>query len=224
MATQTMHPTKTTTRQDTAQPATRARLWRWLPPLLLSVASVLLVVSIAFPYWGMILEAPQYPGGLKMRLFVNYMAGDDTTRLDEVREIDNLNHYIGMRSMYDAAPIERAIAIPGIITMVIALGIFAFVRRRWTWLLALPPLAFPVVFLADLAFWLNYYGQNLDPYAPLSTSIRPFTPAVLGESTIGQFRTVAYVDTGWLLAVAAALLVLAALVIRFVAARRVEDR
>jgi copper chaperone NosL len=225
MATRTMSQ-DTLRAQDntTARPArARVRLLTWLPPLLLIVASVLLIASIAFPYWGMILEAPQYPGGLQMRLFVNRMEGNPDTRLDEVREIDNLNHYIGMRSMYDAAPIERAIAIPGIIGMVIALGVVAFVRRRWLWLLAIPPLIFPVIFLADLGLWMRYYGMNLDPTAPLSSSIRPFAPVILGDSVIGQFRTVAYVDVGWYMATAAAILVLIALLVRLYASRRAGE-
>ncbi|HRF94934.1 MAG TPA: hypothetical protein PLZ51_07065, partial [Aggregatilineales bacterium] len=75
-------------------------------------------------------------------------------------------------------------------------------------------------FLGDLAFWLNYYGQNLDPYAPLSSSIKPFTPMVLGESTIGQFKTIAYVDSGWSLSVVAAGLVLTGLLFRLLLVTR----
>lgn len=219
MATQTMNQPHTATQQESTKTISRSRVLRWLPSLLLIVASVLMIASIAFPYWGMILDAPQYPGGLKMRLFVNYITGNEDTRLDEVREIDSLNHYIGMKSMYDAAPIERAIAIPAMIAMIIGLGIVAFFRRRWLWLLALPAVAFPFIYLADLGLWMRYYGQNLDPYAPLSSSIQPFVPPVLGESVIGQFKTVAYVDTGWFMAAGAALLVVTALVIRLLEAR-----
>jgi hypothetical protein len=99
--------------------------------------------------------------------------------------------------------------------MVVLLVVAAFLRRRWAWLLVLPAVAFPFVFLGDLAFWMNNYGQNLDPYAPLSSAIAPFTPPILGEGIIGQFKTVAYVDSGWYLAVGAVVLVIAALLIRF---------
>jgi hypothetical protein len=191
------------------------RLLHWLPSILMFGAALLLIASIAFPYWGMVLEAPQYPGGLQMRVFVNYMTGDEDPKLDEVREIDGLNHYIGMKSLYDAAAIERSIALPGVILMVVSLVVVAFWRRRWVWLLAIPTLLFPAVFLGDLAFWLNHYGQNLDPYAPLSSAIQPFTPPILGEGIIGQFKTVAYVDSGWYLALGAALLVLVALLTRY---------
>lgn len=215
MAVQSMSQTQS---NPETRPSERAntRLYRWIPAGLLLAAAVLLAASIAFPYWGLILEAPQYPGGLEMRVFVNYMTGDEDPRLDEVREIDGLNHYIGMQSLYEAAAFERSIALPSVILMVILLGFVAFVRRRRVWMLALPAAAFPFVFLADLAFWMNNYGQNLDPYAPLSSAIQPFTPPILGEGIIGQFKTVAYVNTGWYLAVGATALVLVALLIRFV--------
>lgn len=219
MATQTMRQIQT---KNQSENTVFNRLIQWLPTSLILVAIILVVASIAFPYWGLVLEAPQYPGGLQMRVFVNYMTGDDDPALDEVREIDGLNHYIGMQSLYDAAAFERSIAIPGIILMVILLGVVAFVRRHWIWVLALPAIAFPFIFLGDLAYWMNDYGQNLDPYAPLSSAIQPFTPPILGEGIIGQFKTVAYVDTGWVMAVAAAVLVLAALLIRLASNRAVS--
>ncbi|MEZ4672222.1 MAG: cytochrome C [Anaerolineae bacterium] len=213
MVTQSMSQTNTLS-EHTRSEKIAPRLFKWLPSALMLVAAILLVASIAFPYWGLVLEAPQYPGGLQMRVFVNYMTGDDDPRLDEVREIDGLNHYIGMKSLYEAAAFERSIAIPGVIFMVVSLGVVAFLRRRWLWVLSLTVVVFPFVFLGDLAYWMNNYGQNLDPYAPLSSAIAPFTPPIIGEGVIGQFRTVAYVDTGWYLAVGAAVLVAISLLIR----------
>jgi len=190
------------------------KLSELLPSMLFILGAVLLLASIVFPYWGMVLLAPQYPGGLEMRVYVNYMTGDEDPRLDEVREIDGLNHYIGMKSLYDAASFERSIALPSVILMAVLLVIAAIWRRRWTWLLTVPALLFPAIFLGDLAFWMTYYGQNLDPYAPLSSAIKPFTPPVLGEGVIGQFRTIANVDTGWFMAVGVVVLVLIGLLIR----------
>ncbi len=189
-------------------------LWGKIPSGLMLLAASLILISIAFPYWGMVLQAPQYPGGLEMRVFVNRITGDEDPTLDEVREIDGLNHYIGMRSLYEAAEFERSIALPGVIGMVAGLVVAAFFWRKWSWVLAVPPLLFTFVFLADLAYWMNNFGQNLDPYAPLSSAIGPFTPPLLGEGTIGQFKTVAHVDTGWFLAFAATILVLTGLVLR----------
>ena len=206
---------------DQSQPGISSRrILRWTPSVLWILAAVLLTASILFPYWGMTLYAPQYPGGLSVRVFVNSMTGDEDPVMDEVREIDGLNHYIGMRPLGEAAKFERSIAIPAVIIFAVFLLVAALWRQKWSWLLAIPPLAFPVVFLADLAYWLNNFGQNLDPAAPLSSAIHPFTPPVLGEGVVGQFRTVAHVDVGWFLAAGAAVLILVALVIHFWLARR----
>jgi hypothetical protein len=193
--------------------ATR-RYMKWLPSAFWLLAAVLLLVSLALPYWGLILKAPQYPNGLRIRVFATYMTGDEDPKLDEVREIDGLNHYIGMHSLYTAAQVERAIALPAIFIMAALLAVAALWRRRWTWLLTIPALSFPFVFLADLGLWMRFYGQDLDPSAPLSSSIYPFIPTLLGEGVIAQFKTIAYVDRGWYIAVAGCILIVVAIVIR----------
>jgi hypothetical protein len=68
-----------------------------------------------------------------------------------------------------------------------------------------------VIFLADLQYWLANFGQNLDPTAPLSSSIKPFVPPVLGEGKIAQFRTVAEPGVGLWLAIAASVVILVGL-------------
>lgn len=221
MTTKAISPTDGKAAGNTKQAGLR-RWLKWLPSLTFVVAAALLLISISQPYWGLVLQAPQYPGGLQMRVFVNYMTGDEDPRLDEVREIDGLNHYIGMKSLYEAAKFERSIAIPVVILMIGLLLIAAGLQRRWTWVLTIPALTFPFVFLADLAFWMTNYGQNLDPYAPLSSAIQPFTPPILGEGVIGQFSTVAYVDTGWYIIFAGAVLIAIGLAIKLIGKLRTE--
>ena len=67
------------------------------------------------------------------------------------------------------------------------------------------------MFLADLQYWLASFGTNLDPRAPLSSSIEPFVPPVLGKGYVGQFSTVATPGAGLILATIASLLVIAGL-------------
>ncbi len=174
------------------------------PTLLLATAAALLVVSIFLPYWHMKLLAPQYPKGLTVDAYLDRLEGD-------VREIDGLNHYIGMRPLGEAATLERAwsvTAIAAIVTLVLA-AIFIH-NRKAAWL-SLPALCFPAVFLADLHFWLRSFGTNLDPRAPLSSSIKPFVPPVLGRGTVGQFATVATPGPGLILATLAAIAIVAGL-------------
>jgi hypothetical protein len=178
----------------------RAHRLRYLTPtFLFMLARVLLLVSIFLPYWHMELEAPQYPNGLFLTAYVNHLSGD-------VKEIDGLNHYIGMRPLGEAAALERAASIWLIIAMFMLVEGAAFIHSRWAVLLALPAVGFPAVFLVDLYYWMARFGQNLDPGAPLSASVKPFTPTVIGEGGIGQFKTYAEMGNGYWLAVACAVL------------------
>ncbi|HBY97487.1 MAG: hypothetical protein M5U01_21310 [Ardenticatenaceae bacterium] len=183
--------------------------------VLLWVAAALLLASIVLPYWKLTLNAPQYPGGLHVHVFANKMIGD-------IHEIDGLNHYIGMRRLDEAAKFEREISVFAIVALALLVLAVSFIHSKWAILLALPALSFPFVFLADLWFWLRYYGQNLDPHAPLSSAIKPFTPTVLGTGKIGQFSTTAFVTYGFYLALLAGVLIIAAFVIRQRELRRVD--
>lgn len=174
-----------------------------LPTALLIVARCALLLSLFLPYWKMKLEAPQYPGGLGITAYVNHLEGD-------IKEIDGLNHYIGMRPIEQAAALERATSVWLIIAMVLLVEGAAFVHTRWAVLLGLPAILFPAGFLVDLRYWLSTFGQNLDPSAPLSASVKPFTPTVLGDGGIGQFRTCAGMGPGLWLAFGCSILTLAA--------------
>jgi hypothetical protein len=54
---------------------------------------------------------------------------------------------------------------------------------------------------------MRHFGLNLDKTAPLSSSVKPFVPPVLGEGLVGQFRTVAGPDAGLVLAACASVLI-----------------
>lgn len=174
-----------------------------LPTIVMSLARICLLCSLFLPYWHIKLKAPQYPKrDLQLNAYINRVEGD-------MREINGLNHYIGMRPLDEAATFEKAIGVWGLIALVLVIEASMFIHSRWAALLLLPVILFPGIFLADLYYWLNLFGQNLDPTAPLSSSIKPFTPPPLGEGVIGQFKTIAWMGSGlWLAWVAAALVVI----------------
>ena len=174
------------------------------PGFLLLMARVLLLVSLFLPYWHMELQAPQYPNGLHMTAHLNHLSGD-------VAEIDGLNHYIGMKSLYEAAEIERKVGVFVMIAFVVLLELAAFVHSRWAVLLVLPVVMFPVVFLVDLQLWMRHFGLNLDPAAPLSSAIKPFVPTAMGKGGIGQFVTIATPGVGLILATVASCVLIAAM-------------
>lgn len=177
-----------------------------LPLALVVIAAIAVLASMALPYWDLTLHAPQYPRGLQIQATISEMRG-------QVFEVDGLNHYIGMMKLEDAAKLERRLA-PFIIPVIALLAVASvWVRGRWKWLLVLPLIIYPIAFVVDLSAWLYYAGHSLDPRAALSSSIKPFTPRVLGVGTIGQFSTEAHFAIGYYLALASALLALAATII-----------
>jgi hypothetical protein len=180
----------------------RAHRARYMSPtLIFMMARVLLLVSIFLPYWHMELDAPQYPNGLFLTAYVNHLAGD-------VREIDGLNHYIGMRPLGEAAAFERAASVWMVIAMFLLVEGAAVIHSRWAVLLAFPAVTFPVGFIVDLHYWMRTFGLNLNPEAPLSSSVKPFVPTVIGEGGIGQFKTFAEFGVGYWLAVAGSTLII----------------
>jgi hypothetical protein len=172
-----------------------------LPTVFLGLAAFCLLVSVFQPYWRMEMQAPQYPKGLEVRIYVNRIEGD-------VQEIDGLNHYIGMRPLGEAAQLERSLSIFLIsVTSLLVLAAI-FIHTKWAALLSLPGLLFPGIFVAVMWYWLRNLGLNLDPTAALSNTVDPFVPPLFGEGLIAQFRTIASADSGLYLAFFASLLIL----------------
>lgn len=175
-----------------------------LPTIVLSLARLALLCSIFLPYWHLDLKAPQYPKGLNVTTYVNQVTGD-------VREVDSLNHYIGMRPLAEAAQLEKRIAIAALIALVLLVEGVAYVHSKWAALIALPAILYPVIFLADLYYWLHKFGSDLDPGAAMSNSVKPFTPPLLGHGLIGQFESHARMGLGLQLAFVCSGLVVVAL-------------
>lgn len=194
------------------------RWWRYaIPTVLFILAGATLIASYQQPYWNMTLHAPQYPKGLHVEAYLNRLEGD-------VREIDGLNHYIGMRPLNAAAQLERKTSHILIGSLAMLLLASVFIHTKWVVLLVLPAVLFPAGFLADLWFWLHNFGQNLDPTAALSSSVKPFTPPVWGEGKVGNFKTIADVDTGWWMALTSTCLVLVGLYFHRRAYKPLVDR
>lgn len=173
-------------------------LW---PSALLMLAALLIIISMFLPYWSMTLKAPQYPKGLTVNVYVNHLQGD-------MREIDELNHYLGMPELDKGGQLERSISAVAIVILGLLLISAVFVHNQWAAVLALPIIGYPVIFLADLWYILYQYGHSIDPKSALGGAIKPFTPPLWGEGKVGQFGTVANFEIGFYLVIAAVLVVL----------------
>jgi copper chaperone NosL len=166
---------------------------RWVVVLLGLSGVGFFVASFFKVWWQFWLYAPQYPKGLALDISLTGMSGD-------VHEIDLLNHYIGMKHLAGAAATERHLAGYGVAAIaIITIALFAIAGRKLNKLVAIPAIAFPVVFLIDSFYWLYTFGHHLDPKAPLH--IGAFTPQMFGNGQIGQFETFASPAIGFWLAV-----------------------
>jgi hypothetical protein len=181
--------------------STRRLMDYLFPSALLMLAALLLMISMFLPYWSMKMNAPQYPKGLKVNVYVNRLDGD-------MREIDELNHYLGMLPLDQGGQFERSISIFAVVVLGLLLIAGVFVHNQWAGILALPMLGFPIAFVADLYYILYTFGHSIDPTSALGGAIPPFTPPILGDGKVGQFGTVASFEIGFYLALAAVVVVL----------------
>ena len=136
------------------------------------------------------MTAPQYPKGLRVNVYVNHLEGD-------MREIDELNHYLGMPPLDNGGQLERSISFVAIGVFGLLLIAGVFVHNQWAAIIALPVIGYPIVFLADLFYILYQYGHSIDPKSALGGAITPFTPPILGVGKVGQFGTIANFEIGF---------------------------
>jgi hypothetical protein len=90
-------------------------------------------------------------------------------------------------------------------------GAALFIHTKYVTVLVFPAIVYPFIFLGDMYYWMRTFGLNLDPAAPLSSSIKPFVPPILGEGMVAQFRTIAAVQSGFYLAILASALIIVGL-------------
>jgi nitrous oxidase accessory protein len=183
------------------------------------VACALLFAALFVPLWKMELVAPQYPKGLVMYAYGYKFEGSGGSTYDDVREINGLNHYIGMKKIVTVN--EMKLFIPGVAALIAGTLLISFVAWKRRWLQALIALGFwtmPVFFIADLQFWLYNYGHTMDPEAPLNTG--SFTPKVFGTTRVWNFHSETRFQTGFYFMLAAALVI----TVVPIAARRYERR
>lgn len=170
------------------------------------VAGALLVATIFMPLWRMELVAPQYPEGLVMYAYGNRFAEDPRSHYDDVREINGLNHYIGMKPIEPVT--EMDLFIPGVLATVTAIVAVSFIKWKRAWFRAIAIAGawfLPVFFVADLQYWLYHYGHTMDPEAPLNTG--DFTPRVWGTAEVWNFHSETGFEVGFYLMVLAAIVI-----------------
>ncbi len=163
-----------------------------LPRLILAFASLLLVGMYFLPMWSISLDAPQYPEGLGMKIYINTVVGREE---NDLTNINGLNHYIGMKRIEpDSIPELRYM--PPIIGIMIALGLLAaaFGRRwmalAWSGLF----LVLGIVGMTDFYLWEYDYGHNLNQHAAIIIPGMSYQPPLIGSKQLLNFTAYSYPD------------------------------
>ncbi len=172
--------------------------------LLLVMSAVLLAAAIFLPLWQIHLEAPQYPEGLD--LYIHSYTLDAGNEGQDLNEINNLNHYIGMQ------PIEEE-DFPEMTFIPFFLGGFALLALRAAFFGTVKSAVDTLVlfiYFGAFSMWRFYhqlytYAHTLDPKAPMD--IDPFTPILIGWKQIANFTQYSYPREGSALLLGAVLCV-----------------
>lgn len=167
--------------------------------LLCMVATLAVALSFGFPLWRMLMVAPQYPSGLQFNVYATHFVGGRSQDVDDLAEINTLNHYIGMNELHEADFPELKLLPAGFaLAALVALGAVVTAKR---------PLAVGALLLlggvgggglASAYARLYQYGHALAPDAPVK--VEPFTPVFIGTNQLANFTTTGQLRIGalWL--------------------------
>lgn len=144
--------------------------------LLLAVAA--LIGGIFFtPIWKITLDAPQYPEGLSMLIWVDKLSGG--TRFD-IQNINLLNKYIGMAAIdQDAIPELKFMPMIAASLIGIVLAAFLIPKLFMVILGAVSMVGVSIVGFIDFFLWEYEYGHNLNPDAPIIVPGMSYQPPLI---------------------------------------------
>lgn len=176
--------------------------------VILITASLILILTFFFPLWSIDLEAPQYPEGIGLRIWINQITG---LKPNDLNNINGLNHYIGMKEIVPDAIPELKI-MPYIIIFMIIFGLVSALAGKrflvYAWIALFVILA--AIGLYDFYMWEYDYGHNLNPHAAIKIPGMVYQPPLLGSKMLLNFNAISLPNISfYILVLTVALAVLA---------------
>ena len=146
------------------------------------IAVVLFLGAYAFPLWSISLDAPQYPEGMGMKIWIAKITGK---KPHDLKNINGLNHYIGMKEIH-AESIPELRFMKFIVGFLMLFGAVAAVTRKRSVLVAWVIVSIVVALagLADFYRWSYDYGHDLDPDAPIKVPGMTYQPPLIGSKQL----------------------------------------
>ncbi len=165
---------------------------------LMWAAALLPLLLFVFPLWKITLEAPQYPTPLGMYIHINDFTDANP---HDIKNINLMNHYVGMKYIPEAIP-EFKIFPAGIIITTV-LGLFIAFKANYKWYLywGILMILLSSAGLYDFYLWEHDYGHDLDPKAIMKFtnpdgSVMGFQPPLFGSKDILNFTAHSYPQPG----------------------------
>ena len=148
-------------------------------------ASLLLSLTYFIPIWHISLDAPQYPEGIGMYIWLDQITGE---KPHDLANLNGLNHYIGMKKIVPDAIPELKI-MPYIIGFMIFLGLMVFLlNKKWlAWIWVILFVCIIGIGLYDFYLWGYDYGHDLDPTAAIKVPGMSYQPPVFGSKQLLNF-------------------------------------
>jgi hypothetical protein len=177
------------------------------PRGLLVLAALLLLPTYFLPLWKLTMFAPQYPDGLRLGIYSFKLEGGNAGQ--DTKEINLLNHYIGMKDLA-AEDFTEFKWMPFVIGALALLLLRTAVLGKLGTLVDLFVLFFyfAAFSLWSFAYKLYRYGHDLAPTA--AVKVPPFMPPLYGHRKLANFDVYSYPAAGsYALAAVAVLLAVA---------------
>jgi copper chaperone NosL len=167
--------------------------------IILVFASLLLILTFFFPLWYIDLEAPQYPEGIGLEIWLNKITGQ---KPNDLENINGLNHYIGMKEIVpDAIPELKIMPfiLIGMILFGLVTGILGKRTLVYVWIILFVVLA--AVGLYDFYMWEYDYGHNLNPQAAIKIPGMAYQPPLIGSKMLLNFNAISMPDISFFILV-----------------------
>ncbi len=163
---------------------------RSLPKILFILGSVLLLGTFLSPIWRITLEAPQYPKGITMYIWINKLGGDEPGTL---QNINILNHYVGMK-MIEPESIPELKYFPKVIIGMALLGvIFGLINNKKLWITwGIIMIILGILGIYDFYLWEYDYGHNLSDEAAIKVPGQAYQPPLFGSKMLLNFNAISY--------------------------------
>ena len=156
-------------------------------------SATLMFSAYFLPLWHILLDAPQYPEGLEMKIWLNGLSGNIT-------QINGLNHYIGMKFIA-ADDFKEFGILPYIFGLLTLIGftsaIFKSRKLLWIWFISL--CLFGIAGFSDFYKWEYSYGHHLNPHAAIKVEGMNYQPPLFGYKQLLNFTAGSLPDTGGIL-------------------------